>query len=138
MNKLTCYGRVSSDVTLNDMNGRQVANFNIAANTKRKDKETGKYIANFYRVSVWGLSAASASTYLKKGNRVTVSGDFVARPYVGSDGTQKMSLEIDNADFELVETRAENEARGQAAGAAAPAPAGNFTPVETGDDDLPF
>lgn len=143
MNKIIVYGRVSTDVTTNDVNGRNVANFNIASQNKYKTgTENGRnvYGTNFYRVSAWGQAADTASRFLHKGNRVNVSGDLVIREYTGNDGIKHTSVEINNAEIDLVETRAESEAKLNAAAGVtsvnAAAPAADFTPVET--DQLPF
>jgi single-strand DNA-binding protein len=148
MNKIMVIGRVSTDITVKDVNGRNVANFNVAAQNKKKvGEENGRavYGTNFYHVDVWGPSADVASRYLKKGHRVGVVGDLVNREYVGSDGGKHYSLDINNAEIELIETRAESEAKVQAAAGVtsvntavpvAAAPAQNFTGIET--EDLPF
>lgn len=142
MNRITVIGRMASDVEVKDFNGRNVANFSVAAQNKNKDKQTGQYGTNFYRVSAWGQAADIASRYLKKGHRVGISGDLVIRDYVGSDNVKHTSVEINNAEIDLIETKAESEAKSGAQSAdparsAAPAPAqGGFTPVET--DELPF
>ncbi len=135
MNNISVYGRVASDITMNEVNGRNVANFRLAANTRRKDKD-GKYITNFYNVAAWGAIGDTASKYLKKGHRAVVTGELVCRPYKASDGTDRMAIEIDANNVGLVETKAEAESKG-AAPAQAPAPAQSFTPVEL-DDSLPF
>ena len=134
MNKITVIGRVSTDVEIKDFNGRQVANFNVASQNKHKDKDSNSYGTNFYRVSVWGASADVASKYLKKGNRVGVSGDLIYREYIGNDGKNHGVLEINNADIDLIETKSE---AGGGAPASAPAAQPQFTQVET-PDDLPF
>lgn len=140
MNKVFVYGRVSTDVEIKDMNGRNVANFNVASQNKNIiNKEERKYGTNFYRVSIWGQSADAAAKYLRKGNRVVVAGDLVVREYTGSDQQKHTSLEINNAEFDLVETKAESGASGQTAAAPAPAATQNFTAVEfTDDSELPF
>lgn len=144
MNKIFVYGRVSTDVETRENNGRNVANFNVAAQNKNKiGEENGKpkYGTNFYRVSAWGQNADTASRFLKKGNRVTVSGDLVIREYVGNDQLKHTSVEINNADVELVETRAESEAKAnaptQASAPVAQSVPQGFTAVET-DEGLPF
>lgn len=138
MNKIIVYGRLTREVEINDVNGRNCAKFGVASRNKRKDKETGEYGTNFYTVSCWGASADIASRYLKKGNRVCVSGDLVFREYVGNDNANHGVLEINNAELSLVETAAEaGNTPAQSAPAPAPAaPAQSFTPVET--DELPF
>ena len=146
MNRITVIGRMASDVEVKDFNGRNVANFSVAAQNKNKDKQTGQYGTNFYRVSAWGQAADIASKYLKKGHRVGISGDLVIRDYIGSDNVKHTSVEINNAEIDLIETKAESEAKMMASAGAtsvntavpapAPAPAYGFTPVET--DSLPF
>lgn len=120
MNKITTYGRMASDVEIREVNGRNVANFRMASQNKDKDKNTNQYGTNFYRVTVWGPMADNAAKFLHKGNRVTVSGDLVIRNYKDGNGIDKQSIEIINAEFDLVETKAE---AGGAPAQAAPAPA---------------
>ena len=144
MNKISVTGRLSSDVTTNDVNGRNVANFNVASQNKQKvGEENGRptFGTNFYHVSAWGPAADTASRFLKKGHRVGVVGDLIIRKYTGTDGLEHTAIDINNAEIDLIETKAEAEAKATSAGAApvakpAPAPAQNFTPVET--DELPF
>lgn len=142
MNKISVVGRVSQDVEVKEFNGRNVANFNVAAQNKNKVKEeNGKpvYGTNFYRVSAWGQAADTASKFLKKGHRVGIVGDLIIREYVGNDGIKHTAVEINNAEVELIETRAEAEAKANATAtrtAPAAAPAQNFTQVET--EELPF
>lgn len=138
MNTLSTYGRVASDVTTNDVNGRTVANFRFASNNKRKQSD-GSYGTNFYNVAAWGALADIAAKYLKKGHRATVSGELVIRTYKAQDGQERIAVDIDANSIDLVETKAE---AGSASAPAAPAPAASaapagFTQVET-DDQLPF
>jgi len=139
MNKINVYGRVSTDVTMSEVAGRNVANFGVAAQNKYKGKD-GKYGTNFYRAQVWGAGGDVAGKYLKKGHRVAISGDLIAREYIGNDQQKHFQLEIQNGEFDLVETKSESEAKAMAAAgvpAVAAAPAG-FTPVENVDGGLPF
>lgn len=141
LNAISTYGRVSTDVTTNEVGGQRVANFNVASTNSRKDKNTGEYGTNFYRVAAWGNAADIASRFLKKGHRVVVNGELIIRDYVGTDGAKHTTVEINARDITLVETKAEAEAKSgtaaPAATAAPVAPAG-FTPVETTDGELPF
>jgi len=143
MNKINVIGRVSQDVEVRDINGRNCANFNVASQNKYKDRNTNQYGTNFYRVTAWGQAADTASRFLRKGHRVGIVGDLVIRDYIGTqDGAKHTVVEINNAEIDLIETKAEAEAKAnaQAAAPAAPAPAAvpqGFTQVET-SDDLPF
>ena len=136
MNTIAVYGRVASDVTTKDVNGRTVASFRFAAGNKRKQSD-GTYGTNFYSVSAWGPIGEMAAKYLKKGHRATVGGELVIRPYVGNDQQNHQSIEIDANTIDFVETKSEAEAKESSAPAAsAPAASQTFTPVET--DELPF
>jgi single-strand DNA-binding protein len=124
MNKISTVGRLSTDVTLGEFNGRQVANFSIASNTKRKIGEKNgypEYGVNFYRVSAWGQAADTASKYLKKGQRVGISGDLEIREYTGNDNLKHTAVEINNAEITMIETRTETAAKAETAPQAAPA-----------------
>ena len=134
MNTLSSYGRVASEITTKDVNGRTVANFRFASNNKRKQPD-GSYGTNFYNVAAWGPLGETVAKYLKKGHRATVSGELVIRTYKGNDGLDHQAIEIDANSIDLVETKAEATAK---AGSTVQStdPAQNFTPVET--DELPF
>jgi len=137
MNTISVYGRVASDVTTKDVNGRTVATFRFAAGNKRKQQD-GSYGTNFYNVSAWGSIGETAAKFLKKGHRASLSGELVIRNYVGNDQQTHYAIEIDANTIDLVETKGEAEAKAgntQATAPAAPAPQA-FTPVET--DELPF
>ena len=135
MNTISVSGRVASDVTTKDINGRTVANFRLASQNKHKEKD-GNYGTNWYDVAAWGAIGEIAAKYLKKGHRANVSGQLVIRKYMGNDNVERTAVEIEAAVVDLVETKAEAEAK-SAAPAQAPAPsAPAFTPVET--DELPF
>lgn len=142
MNSINVFGRLTTDVQIKNVSGRNVAEFGVAAKNLHKNTEKNDYDSNFYRVNIWGIRADTAAKLLRKGSRVCVSGQLVFRQYVGSDGQNHYSLDISNADFYLVDTKAETEARGPVTAAPAPAPAAyaaapEFTPVET-PGDLPF
>ena len=138
MNTISVYGRVASDVTTNNVNGRTVANFRFAANNKRKQSD-GTYGTNFYNVAAWGAIGETAAKFLRKGHRATVSGELVIRAYKGNDGLDHQVVEIDANSIDLVETKAEAEAKGGNTQAAPVSSNTNqaFTPVEN-VDDLPF
>ena len=144
MNKIFVYGRLTRDVELKDVNGRNCASFGVASQNKHKNKETDRYDSNFYTVTAWGQAADIASRYLKKGHRIALCGDLIYREYVGTDGKNHGVNEINNAEFDLVETAKEAGTSAPAAPAqpapaaqtTAAAPAQQFTAVDT--DELPF
>jgi len=132
MNKLTVVGRLTRDVELKDVNGRQCASFGVASQNKHFNKETQKYDSNFYTVTAWGKTAEIASQYLKRGHRVGVAGDLIYREYIGTDQKNHGVLEINNAEIDLVETATEaGKTQAAAAPAQAPAQAYAQAPAQT-------
>ena len=135
MNNITTYGRVASDVTIRDVNGRTVANFRFASTNRRKDNE-GKYMTNFYTVSAWG-GLADMAKHLHKGSRAVIGGELSVRSYVGTDGVGHQSLEIDANAIDFGDTKAEAEAKaGTYAQESRPSRAAEPPAAENTVDDL--
>ena len=135
MNKLSVCGRLTRDVEIKDVNGRNCASFGVASKNKHKNRETGEYGTNFYTVTAWGAAADTAARFLKKGHRVALTGDLVYREYTGNDGMNHGVLEINNAEITLIETASETGNNAPTAAAPAPTTAPQ-QPVNT--NQLPF
>ena len=133
MNTIAVYGRVASDVTTKNVNGRTCANFRFASNNKHKEAD-GKYGTNFYNVSVWGATGETVAKFLKKGHRAAITGELVIRQYVGNDQLNHQAVEINANSVDFVETRSEVESKANNAVAAAPAQ--SFPEINT--DEPPF
>jgi single-strand DNA-binding protein len=116
MNSITIAGRLTKDCEIKMLeSGTQVASFSLADNKKVKGVDT----TQFFDCSVWGNRAETASTYLKKGGLITISGQLeVPRIHEG-----KVYQKVSVNDFTLPPRQNDNEAPK----AAAPQ-----------DEDLPF
>jgi single-strand DNA-binding protein len=69
--------------------------------TRRKDQETGEWAdANTSGISVtcWRSLARNLHACLRKGDPVVLRGKLEVRPYVGKDGQQRTSVDVE-ADF---------------------------------------
>lgn len=144
MNTISTYGRLTSDVTTRELNGRTIAMFRMASQNVRKQSD-GKYGTNFYNVEVGReAQAQNCAKYLQMGNRVTVSGQLVIRTYTGTDQREHQVIEINADTVDFVETKAEAEAKAKAKAKAqnaqATQPALNLaqTPTQVDTDELPF
>lgn len=74
--------------------GQQVANFSLAVNRKKGDKQT----TTWYRIACWNGSADLAAKYLKKGRKVLIEGSGLrVNAYLDQAGQPQASLEL-NAD----------------------------------------
>lgn len=133
MIKLFLIGRLTEDPVQKTINGANVVNFSIAANTTRKDDE-GKYIPNFFRCSVWRGLGDTCMKFLHKGDRVSVVGKQSLQNYTDSNGNPRSALQVDVDDVEFLSEKKNAEGQAPAAKAhsyTAPAPVSE-------EDNLPF
>lgn len=75
-NTIVVVGRAVDNAEIRNLpSGMQVANFKVAVNRTRKDKE-GNYKADFFTVQAWGKSADLAGNLISKGSLISVSGQM--------------------------------------------------------------
>ena len=101
-------GTVGRDAEVrNTPSGQTVLNVTVANNVGFGDRQKTLWI----RVALWGRRAEGAlQNYLKKGQQVFVSGELSQSEYQGTDGTTKMSLELNATVLDLVGKRNEQQA----------------------------
>lgn len=78
--------------------GAAVANFRIASNSRRFDKQTNEWVDNdamFLSCAVWRQYAENVAESLTKGMRVIVQGNLKSRQYETSEGEKRTVFEID-------------------------------------------
>lgn len=96
MNIITIAGNLGKDVEVRYLpNGDAVGNFSIADN-QGKDKP-----AIFWNCSIFGKRAESLSTYLKKGQSVTVSGNVTEREWTDKEGNKRKQYDVRVVDLAL-------------------------------------
>jgi single-strand DNA-binding protein len=130
----TVVGRLGRDAEKKQFNGQDCCQLSVAVDNGYYDN-AGHWIdrTNWYRCSIW---RDVKTDRLKKGAVVMVQGTLTAQLYKGSDGQQRISLDIKTDHFRvLVKSQDDQQpSEPQAAGSPEqPAPA----PVD-GGDDLPF
>lgn len=85
-------GRLCSDPTTAEYNGKACTQFRVAALTAFKD-ESGQYMTNFVNVSAWG-KLAEICTRLTKGQLVYIIGNSGVRSYKTRDGKDGFSVDL--------------------------------------------
>lgn len=91
VNKVTLIGNLGGDPQLNQtQKGLAVANFNIATNERRGEKD----FTEWHRVVVWGKLAETCNEYLAKGRQVHVEGRLRTRNYKDKEGVTRYITEI--------------------------------------------
>ncbi len=109
--RVTLIGNVGRDPELKDFGQNKVAEFSLAVSGKTTGKNAGEW-TNWYRVSCWGKQAEIAMQYVKKGTPIFVEGRLQLREYTKADGTPGFSLEVGNAEFQLLGSREGGEGGG--------------------------
>jgi single-strand DNA-binding protein len=91
MAQVTIFGRVGREPQ--KRSDRAPVEFSVAVDQGWGDNKT----TNWFVVKVWGKAGEIALEHLSKGMIVSASGEFGLRTYTAGDGTQKSSLEVNNA-----------------------------------------
>jgi len=140
-NKMILVGNLGRDPELRyTPQGTPVCSFSLATNEKRRDRTTGENtdITTWFRVTLWGRQAETASQYLTKGRPVYIEGRLRVEEWTDRDGKQRHTLEVHATDMQFIgggrseDAGAPPNARAAAAGEPMPA-APDLT-----DDDVPF
>lgn len=139
-NRIIIIGNLGRDPELRyTPQGTPVCSFSLATNERRKDKTTGENndITTWFRVTLWGRQAETASQYLEKGRPVYIEGRLRVEEWTDRDGKQRHALEVHGTDMQFI--GGGNSERSEAR----PAPAGKApqdAPPDNdlNDDDVPF
>ena len=130
MNVFTFSGNLGNDCRTNNVGGSFVANFSVAVTSGFGDKKETTWVDCAY----WGKGGEAVSAYLKKGQKVVVSGEASLKP--ASDKYQA-GIAVRVNSLTLVGSRSDGDAAAPAPAYQAPAPAPTpAAPLE--EDDIPF
>ena len=141
-NKITLVGNLGRDPELRyTPQGTPVCSFTMATNERRKDK-SGEFQdqTTWFRVTLWGRQAETASQYLTKGRPVYIEGRLRIEEWTDRDGKPRYTLEVHATDMQFIGGRGDEGAGG--GGGPRPEPpsraggGGGEGPIE--DDDIPF
>ena len=133
-NKVILVGNLGRDPELRyTPQGTPVCHFTMATNERRKDKSGEMQDqTTWFRVTLWGRQAETASQYLTKGKQVYIEGRLRVEEYTDRDGKPRHSLEVNASDMQFIGGRAD-EAAAPRTQSAEPADR-----PEMSDDDIPF
>jgi single-strand DNA-binding protein len=140
-NKIILVGNLGRDPELRyTPQGTPVCSFSLATNERRRDRNTGENndITTWFRVTLWGKQAETASQYLSRGRPVYIEGRLRVEEWTDRDGKPRHTLEVNATDMQFIGGGRADEAGSATAKAASAAndampDAGTLT-----DDDVPF
>ena len=143
-NKVILVGNLGRDPELRyTPQGTPVCSFSMATNERRKDK-TGEMQdqTTWFRVTLWGRQAETASQYLTKGRPVYIEGRLRVEEWTDRDGKPRHTLEVHATDMQFIGGGRGEEGGAAPARAAAAARSDSgepaAEPTDLGDDDVPF
>jgi single-strand DNA-binding protein len=137
-NKIILVGNLGRDPELRyTPQGTPVCSFTVATNEKRKDRagET-QDITTWFRVTLWGRQAETASQYLTKGRPVYIEGRLRLEEYTDKEGNKRHSLEVNATDIHFISSNRNDESPSTTK--AASVLGHQSTEPDLSDDDIPF
>lgn len=145
-NKIILVGNLGRDPELRyTPQGTPVCSFTIATNERRKDKSgENQDITTWFRVTIWGRQAETASQYLTKGRPVYIEGRLRVEDWTDRDGRARYTLEVHATDMQFIGGggRGGDESAGlphsQTSEPHSDNPGGSAAAADITDDDIPF
>jgi single-strand DNA-binding protein len=135
-NKIILVGNLGRDPELRyTPQGTPVCSFTMATNERRKDK-TGEWQeqVTWFKVTLWGRQAETASQYLTKGRPVYIEGRLRVEEWTDRDGKPRHTLEVHATDMQFIGGQRTGEAPVEKAPSGGPPP----EQAALADDDVPF
>jgi single-strand DNA-binding protein len=143
-NKITLVGNLGRDPELRyTPQGTPVCSFTLATNERRKDRAgENQDVTTWFRVTLWGRQAETASQYLSKGRPVYIEGRLRVEEWTDKDGKQRYTLEVHATDMQFIGGRGDEAGGGQSPRSDSSTSGGRPEPSTGGedisDDDIPF
>ena len=139
-NRIILAGHLGRDPELRyTPQGTPVCSFTVATNEKRKDRSGEMQdVTTWFRVTLWGRQAETASQYLTKGRPVYVEGRLRVEEWTDRDGKPRYTLEVTATDMQFIGGGRVEETAGESRSAAATAGAPSAPEPDLVDDDIPF
>jgi single-strand DNA-binding protein len=140
-NKVIIVGNLGRDPELRyTPQGTPVCSFSLATNERRKDK-TGEMQdqTTWFKITLWGRQAETASQYLTKGRPVYIEGRLRVEEWTDRDGKPRHTLEVHATDMQFIGGGAGGAARSEEPQAErAPVAEPATGQPDFAEDDVPF
>ncbi len=137
MNKVYLIGNLTRDPELSTTtSGVSVCRLSIAV-SRRFSNADGERETDFFNITAWRGTAENCAKFLKKGNKIAVSGSIQTRNYERADGTKGFAVDIIADEVEFLSSKNDGSSEGGTSIGAnsTNSPVADLQPI---DDDLPF
>jgi len=137
-NRIILVGNLGRDPELRyTPQGTPVCSFSMATNERRKDKSGEMQDqTTWFKVTLWGRQAETASQYLQKGRPVYIEGRLRVEEWTDRDGKPRQTLEVTATDMQFIGSRSDEPPVERAAAAVAGPPPEQQADIS--DEDIPF
>ena len=88
----TITGHLGRDPEQRTFGDQTVTTFSVAANSIRKDKETGAPYTMWINVSMWGKRGEYWLNNLSKGSKVLITGELIQRTYMSNKTNKQETI----------------------------------------------
>lgn len=114
INRVELLGRVGADPDLKySQNGTAVCQLRLATDRRRQNGETE---ADWHSIVCWGKQAEAVAEYVRKGNRLYVSGSLAQNSYETEDGQRRHRTEIHAQDVVFLDSHGNGGSSGSSNG----------------------
>ncbi|MBE5741172.1 MAG: single-stranded DNA-binding protein [Clostridiales bacterium] len=135
MNRVYLIGNLTRDPEISTTtSGISVCRMSIAVGRRFSNAEGGRD-TDFFNITAWRGTADNCAKFLKKGNKIAVSGSIQTRNYEKQDGTKGFSIDIVADEVEFLSSRNDGTGEGGTV-VGGSAPVSDLQPID--DDNLPF
>lgn len=109
MIKLLVIGNLGKDCALNNVNGKNVINFNVAHTEKYKDSTGVQHEKTTWVECAYWTDKTNIANYLKKGTQVYAEGTPEVRSYQTQEGKAGVALSLRISNVQLLGSRNNND-----------------------------
>jgi single-strand DNA-binding protein len=104
LNKIMLIGNLGRDPELNvTAEGTPVTKFSLAVSRNYTTKSgERKEETEWFNIVAWRQLAETCERYLHKGSKVYIEGRLTQRKYTDREGVQRMSVEVNASDMEML------------------------------------
>ena len=104
LNKIMLIGNLGRDPELNvTSDGTPVTKFSLAVSRNYTTKSGEKREeTEWFNIVAWRQLAETCERYLHKGSKVYIEGRLTQRKYTDREGVQRMSVEVNASDMEML------------------------------------
>ena len=109
MIKLQIIGHLGADCTTNEVNGKNVINFNVAHSEKYKDNQGNLVEKTIWVKCAYWTDRTAIAQYLKRGQLIYAEGTPEAEGYLNKDSQNAASLKMRVFQVQLLGSKNDNQ-----------------------------